>query len=86
MSTPGRRAWRAADVRDFDVGVELADGEQRLTTVVEPAAVRRVAALGGRIAFTVYRAERSRPRVQAWTPPARPKASRRAQEAHPTAE
>jgi hypothetical protein len=55
LSTSGRRAWRAASMRDFDVGVELARGERMLSVGVEPDAVRRVAALGGRIVFTVYR-------------------------------
>lgn len=55
LSASARRAWRAASVRDFDIGVELARGERTLALAVEPDAVRRVAALGGRIAFTVYR-------------------------------
>ena len=55
LSVSGRRAWRAAARRDFDVGVELARGDRMLATIVEPEAVRRVAALGGRIVFTAYR-------------------------------
>ena len=49
-----RRAWRAAAVRDFNVGVELARGVRNVELVVDADAVQRVAALEGRIVITAY--------------------------------
>jgi hypothetical protein len=49
-----RRAWRAAALRDFNVGVELARGVRNIEVTVDADAVQRVAALGGRIVITAY--------------------------------
>jgi hypothetical protein len=49
-----RRAWNAAALRDFNVGVELARGVRDIELVVDADAVQRVATLGGRIVITAY--------------------------------
>ena len=54
LKPSARRAWKAATVRDFNIGVELARGVKHIELAIDPDAVRRVAALGGRIAFTAY--------------------------------
>jgi len=41
-------------MRDFNIGVELARGVRSIELAIDPDAIRRVAALGGRIAFTAY--------------------------------
>jgi hypothetical protein len=50
-----RRAWKAASLRDFNIGVELAPRMRSVELAIAPDAIRDVAALGGRIAFTAYR-------------------------------
>ncbi|HSD86394.1 MAG TPA: hypothetical protein VLB44_02730 [Kofleriaceae bacterium] len=50
----GRRAWNAAERREFNVGVELRRGQRAVELAIDADAVRRVAALGGRVAFTAY--------------------------------
>lgn len=54
LPAPARRAWQGASLRDFNVGAELARGVRMLELAIDPAAIRRVAALGGRIVFTAY--------------------------------
>lgn len=54
LNATGRRAWNAIAKRDFNVGVELARGVWTLGHVIEADAVRRVAALQGRLVFTAY--------------------------------
>ncbi|MBA3395615.1 MAG: hypothetical protein H0T89_23430 [Deltaproteobacteria bacterium] len=54
LNATARRAWKAAAMRDFNVGVEVARGVWGAEHVIDPVAVRRVAALHGRIVFTVY--------------------------------
>jgi hypothetical protein len=54
LNAPARRAWDAATTRDFDIGVELERGVRSVELAIDPDAIRRVAALGGRIAFTAY--------------------------------
>jgi hypothetical protein len=54
LSAAGRRAWNTAAMRDFNVGVNIARGVWMTEHAVEPDAVRRVAALRGRIVFTAY--------------------------------
>ena len=49
-----RRAWNAATVRDFNIGVELERGVKSIELAIEDTALRHVVALGGRIVFTVY--------------------------------
>jgi hypothetical protein len=56
LKPPARRAWNTAVMRDFNIGVELARGVRSIELVIEPDAICRVAALGGRIAFTAYQA------------------------------
>lgn len=53
LNATARRAWKAAAMRDFNVGVEVARGVWGAEHVIDPDAVRRVAALQGRIVFTV---------------------------------
>ena len=57
LSRPARNAWDAAEMRDFNVGVELASGVHHVELAIDPDAIRQVARLGGRIAFTTYRGE-----------------------------
>jgi hypothetical protein len=54
LPRPARRAWDAATLRDFNVGVELERGVRSVELAIDPDVVSRVAALGGRIAFTAY--------------------------------
>ena len=54
LNASGRRAWNAAAMRDFNVGVEIARGVWMSEHAIEADAVRRVADLGGRIVFTAY--------------------------------
>ena len=51
---PARRAWDGAAMRDFNVGIELARGVRSVELAIDPRAIGRVAALGGRIAVTAY--------------------------------
>ena len=51
---PARKAWNATTWRDFNVGVDLERGVRSVELAIDADAVRRVAALGGRIAFTAY--------------------------------
>jgi hypothetical protein len=51
---PARHAWNAAPFRDFNIGVELERGVRSIELALDDEAVRRVVALGGRIAFTAY--------------------------------
>jgi hypothetical protein len=54
LNASGRRAWNAASKRDFNIGVELNRGISMTEHTVDDDAVRRVAALKGRIVFTLY--------------------------------
>jgi hypothetical protein len=63
LDAPARRAWNAASLRDFNVGVEVARGVWGAQHVIEPDALRRVAALQGRIVFTVYQPPASTQRM-----------------------
>jgi len=54
LNASARRAWKAAAVRDFNVGVEVARGAWATAHTVEADAVRRVAALRARLVFTTY--------------------------------
>jgi hypothetical protein len=49
-----QRAWKASVVRDFNVGVELARGVKSVEHSIDPRALSRVVALGGRIVYTAY--------------------------------
>lgn len=54
LDPAGRRAWNAASMRDFNVGIDIARGVWMSEHYIEADAVRRVAALGGRLVFTAY--------------------------------
>jgi hypothetical protein len=54
LRPPARRAWNAAPMRDFNIGVELDRGVRNIELALDRDAVRRVIALGGRIVFTAY--------------------------------
>jgi hypothetical protein len=58
LTASARRAWNAASMRDFNVGIEIARGVKTAEHAVDADAVRRVAALKGRIVFTVYQLSR----------------------------
>jgi hypothetical protein len=63
LAAPARRAWDTAAMRDFNVGVELERGVRSIELAIDADVIGRVAALGGRIAFTAYQvAAMSRPR------------------------
>ena len=49
-----RRAWNAAPMRDFNIGVELERGVKYIEFPVDRDAVERVTALGARLVFTAY--------------------------------
>jgi hypothetical protein len=53
-------------MRDFNVGLELAPRMRSVELAIAPDAIREVAVLGGRIAFTAYRPLRTshRPRTR----------------------
>ncbi len=54
LPPPCRRAWRAARVRDFNVGLQAGRLPHSCEFVLEPTTVERVARLGGRVVVTVY--------------------------------
>jgi hypothetical protein len=54
LNPPARRAWNAATLRDFNIGVQLERGVRCIELALDDDATRRVTALGGRIAFTAY--------------------------------
>jgi hypothetical protein len=54
LAPPARAAWNGATMRDFNIGIELARGVRSVELAIDPDAIRRVAALGGRLAFTAY--------------------------------
>lgn len=67
LAPRARRAWNAAAVRDFNIGVELERGVKSIELAIDDAAVRRVSALGGRIVFTAYQAAAMKPAKPART-------------------
>ena len=69
QSASARRAWDAAALRDFNVGVELERGVRYVELAIAPDVVRAVAALGGRIVFTAYQVAAMRRPVKAAPPP-----------------
>ena len=56
LNAAGRRAWNAASIRDFNVGVDIARGVWMSEHNIEADAVSRIAALRGRVVFTAYQA------------------------------
>jgi len=54
LNSAGRRAWNAASMRDFNVGVDIARGVWMSEHHIEADAVRRIAALRARLVFTAY--------------------------------
>jgi hypothetical protein len=54
LGPAARLAWRGATVRDFNIGVELERGVKMIELAIDPKAMARVVALGGRIVFTAY--------------------------------
>lgn len=56
-----RAAWHVARVRDFNIGVELERGVKQIELALDPDAVSRVIALGGRIVFTAYQVAAMQP-------------------------
>lgn len=57
-----RRAWRAARVRDLNVGLQAGRLPHATEFAIAPATIARAAALGARVVVTVY-APFPRPRV-----------------------
>lgn len=54
LGPAGRRCWRAARVRDFNVGIQAGAGPQSLEVAIDADVVEAVADLGARIVVTVY--------------------------------
>ena len=54
LSVRGRRLWKSARRRVFDVGYELPDGARAVGVVLKPEAVARITRLGATVAFTCY--------------------------------
>lgn len=54
LDSAGRRAWNAASIRDFNVGVEIPRGVWSSEHAIDADAVQRIAALRGRVVFTAY--------------------------------
>ena len=54
LNPAGRRAWNSASIRDFNVGVDIERGVWMSEHDVEADAIRRIAALRGRLVFTAY--------------------------------
>ncbi len=54
ISPAARRCWRAADKRDFNIGVQAGFQRNCFELAIDPAVVRDVTRLGGRIVLTVY--------------------------------
>ena len=55
LSVGGRRLWKSARRRVFDVGYELPDGARAVRVVMKPEALARIARLGATVAFSCYR-------------------------------
>lgn len=49
-----KRAWRAATVRDFNVGVQAGRLPHATEYAIAPATAARIATLGARLVLTVY--------------------------------
>ena len=54
LGPAARRAWKAATLRDFNVGVELERGVKAIELAIDREASRRIVELGGRLVFTAY--------------------------------
>jgi hypothetical protein len=54
LPTHQRASWKRATTRDFNIGIQAADGPQHREFAVAPATARMVGKVGGRIVITVY--------------------------------
>jgi hypothetical protein len=54
LSPQGRRYWETATRRTLDVGVEVNSSLSRSALFLNPDSVKRVAAIGATLAFTIY--------------------------------
>lgn len=54
LSPAGRRAWRAARVRSFDIGIEAGPEPYSVHYLITPQTLARVAALRGDLSLTIY--------------------------------
>lgn len=59
-----RASWKRATTRDFDIGIQAADGPHVSEFSLAPATVAMVGRVGGRILITVYGAAPGSPRDQ----------------------
>ncbi len=71
LSPTARKLWDGAKTRTFDFGVAGIDAHQTASLCLSPAAVKRIAALNGTLAFTSYRPELG---FDQGSKPAKPKA------------
>lgn len=54
LSPAGRRAWRAAQVRSFDIGIEAGPEPYSVHYLITPETLARVVALRGDLRLTIY--------------------------------
>jgi len=54
LSPAARRSWRAARVRDFNIGIQCESEPRSFELAIEPATLASVVKLGGRMVVTVY--------------------------------
>ncbi len=60
LSGQARRLWNAAERKEFNVGYDFHAGIQWLIVTIEPATLKRIAALGATLVFTCYPADDSK--------------------------
>lgn len=61
LSDKGKRLWKRAQRKEFDVGYEMAEGERAVQASLKHETLQRIVALGATVAFTCYnRAEPER--------------------------
>lgn len=54
LSPAGKRAWKKATVRDFNIGIQCEREPRYFEVAIDAATLSEVAKLGGRIVVTVY--------------------------------
>lgn len=60
LSPASKRLWKAAR-KEFDIGYDLEVSGRSARVTLRPDTLKRIAALGGRLTFTFYRAEDPKP-------------------------
>ncbi len=60
LSVRGRRLWKQAKRKEFNVGYDLIEGARLVQTALKRETLKRIVALDATVAFTCYRGERSK--------------------------